>query len=349
MLMSVCLHRLLLNARRVSLWLSLSLTVNAATFDLPPAGERLVGEPLQITTVYEDTLIEIARRYNLGYREILLANPGVDPWLPGENTTVLLPTQFILPDAPREGIVVNLAEMRIYYYPTPKPEEQAKVVTYPISIGRGDWQTPQGVTQITKKVKNPIWYPPASIRQEHDERGDPLEKVVPPGPDNPLGQFALKLGLPGYLIHGTNKPSGIGMQVTHGCLRLYPGDIEFLYHNVPLGTPIRIINQLYKVGWFGDELFLEVHPPLDEGDAATNQSRDFTPLIKKLVKATKDQPNFPVDWRRAMRITAHPRGIPVPVRALAADETTSEIQFTTEHSLSRPYKPTTNAVVDSNI
>ena len=348
--MSASFYRVLLQIGMVSLWVCASFAVNATTFDLPSANESVIGNPMQITTNYEDTLIEIARRYNLGNREIQLANPKVDPWLPGENTTVVLPTQFILPDAPREGIVVNLAEMRIYYYPQAKGGQQAKVLTYPISIGRGDWQTPLGVSRIMQKVKDPIWYPPASIRQEHEERGDPLEKVVLPGPENPLGHFAFKLDLPGYLIHGTNKPSGIGMQVTHGCLRLYPEDIEFLYHNVPLGTQVRIVNEPYKVGWFGNELFLEVHPPLDEGDSRVNRSRDFTPLIRKLVKATEGHPDFSVDWRRIMRAAAHARGIPEPVGVSSSDKGVTINQVKTKIELDRAdqgsTKDTVNKILD---
>jgi L,D-transpeptidase ErfK/SrfK len=303
----------------VSLYLCTACVATAATFDLPQANDALIGEIAKIRTQYEDTLIGIARRYNLGFREIKIANPKVDPWLPRENTTVVLPTQYLLPDAPRKGIVVNVAEMRLYYFPEPKAGERAKVVTYPISIGRGNWRTPLGITEVVKKVRDPLWYPPLSIRREHEEHGEPLESVVPPGEENPLGQFALRLGLPSYLIHGTNKPSGIGMQSTHGCLRLYPEDIEFLYHDVPLNTQVRIVNQLYKLGWLKDELFLQAYPLLDEADSAIEQSRDFTPLIKQLVRASGNQIRFSVDWRRVMQIASDPRGIPESVRLRTAD------------------------------
>lgn len=316
-------YRLLLRYMLVGLYLCTACVATAATFDLPQANDALIGEISKIRTKYEDTLVGIARRYNLGFREIKIANPKVDPWLPGENTTVVLPTQYLLPDAPRKGIVINVAEMRLYYFPKPKAGEQAKVITYPISIGRGNWQTPLGVTEVVKKVKDPLWYPPLSIRREHEERGEPLESVVLPGEENPLGQFALKLGLPSYLIHGTNKPSGIGMQSTHGCLRLYPEDIEFLFHDVPLNTQVRLVNQLYKLGWLGNELFLQAYPPLNEGTAAMQQSRDYSPLIKQLVRASQAQMDFSVDWRLVMRIASHPRGIPEPVRLRPANQTVS--------------------------
>ncbi|MEN8130047.1 MAG: L,D-transpeptidase family protein [Pseudomonadota bacterium] len=285
--------------------------IRAATFELPPADQQLVGEPHHITTKYKDTLVQIARRYNLGYDELRIANPSVDPWLPGQDTPLVLPTHFILPDAPRKGIVINIAEMRLYYYPKPRSGELAKVVTYPISIGRGDWQTPLATTKIISKVENPIWYPPESVRKEHAERGDPLAKVVPPGPDNPLGLFAMKLGLPSYLIHGTNRPSGIGMQVTHGCIRMHPADIDTLFHNVAVGTPVTIVNQMFKAGWFADILYLEAHPPLKE---ALEKSRDLTPLTRTLLNVTKDREDYTIDWKQVMRIATHPRGVPIPIR-----------------------------------
>ncbi len=317
--MSSLFYHPLLRCITAGLCLCAACVATAATFDLPQANDAVIGEISEIRTVYEDTLVSVARRNNLGFREIQIANPSVDPWLPGEDTTVVLPTQYILPNAPRKGIVINVAEMRLYYFPKPEAGEQAKVITYPISIGRGNWRTPLGITEVVKKVKDPVWYPPLSVRREHEERGELLEKVVPPGEENPLGQFALRLGFSGYLIHGTNKPSGIGMQATHGCLRLYPEDIEFLYHNVPLNTQVRIVNQLYKLGWLKDELFLQAYPLLDEADSAIEQSRDFTPLIKQLVRASGNQMGFSVDWRRVMQIASDPRGIPESVRLRIAD------------------------------
>lgn len=287
--------------------------IPAATFELPPADQQLVGEPHHITTQYEDTLVQIARRYNLGYDEIRIANPSVDPWLPGQDTPLVLPTHFILPDAPRKGIVINIAELRLYYYPKPRSGELAKVVTYPISIGRGDWETPLATTKIISKIENPVWYPPESIRKEHTERGDPIAKIVPPGPDNPLGLFALKLDLPGYLIHGTNRPSGIGMQVTHGCIRMHPADIATLFHNVTVGAQVTIVNQMFKVGWFSNVLYLEAHPPLEVGEMALEKSRDFTPLTRALLKTTKDREDYTIDWQQVMRVANDSRGVPIPI------------------------------------
>jgi L,D-transpeptidase ErfK/SrfK len=293
-------------------WFNTLAPVFAATYDLPPAEENVIGESLHVLANQEDTLLTIARLYGLGYREIRLANPSVNPWLPGENTRVLVPSRFILPDAPRKGIVINIAEMRLYYFPKPAAGGKRKVLTYPISIGRGDWQTPLGVTHVTRKIKDPAWYPPESILKEHQERGDTLEKVVPHGPDNPLGDFALKLGLPGYLIHGTNKSSGIGMQVTHGCIRLYPRDIATLYRKVPVGTPVRIINQPIKAGWLNGTLYLEIHPTVEQ-DQDINAYRDLTPVVRQIVFATKDKPDYSIDWNRVNDIATHPRGVVLPV------------------------------------
>lgn len=281
-----------------------------ATFVLPPKDQALVGTLEKVLAEEKDTLLDVARRHNVGYREIMLANPALDPWLPGAGAEVVLPTRYILPEAPRRGIVLNVAEMRLYYYPRPSKGEPPKVITHPVSIGRGEWETPLGRTEIVKKVADPTWYPPKSVREEHEVAGDPLPKSVPPGPDNPLGQFALRLGLPGYLIHGTNKPFGIGMRVSHGCVRMYPEDIEALFQDVPVGTPVRILNQPYKTSWFAGNLYLEVHPAYGASDQPLT---DLTPLSKQLISATRHHPDYPLDWGRAQRAAREPSGIPVPL------------------------------------
>ena len=240
-------------------------TAQAAEFWIGE-GDEVFGEVQVVEARHEDTFVSLARTYNVGYEELRQANPGVDEWLPGEGTKITIPTLYVLPRAPQRGIVVNVAELRMYYFPAqsgPLPEGVApgsrRVITHPISIGRMDWSTPLGATTITGKVANPSWYPPQSIRDEHAARNDILPRVVPPGPDNPLGKHAMRLGLPGYLIHGTNKPSGVGMRVTHGCVRMFPEDIEALYKTVPVGTAVNIVNQPVKIGWTADgTLYLEV-------------------------------------------------------------------------------------------
>ncbi|GGO78141.1 hypothetical protein GCM10011348_09350 [Marinobacterium nitratireducens] len=258
----------------------------AETFVLPPADQNVVGE-IRVTKARQtDTLIDIARAFGLGYEEIVLANPEVDRWLPGEDTRVVLPNLFVLPDAPREGIVLNVPEMRLYYYPKPQHGEAPVVVTYPVSVGRMDWKTPLGQTRVIQKQQDPPWYPPQSIKDEHAANGEILPDMVPGGPGNPLGRFALRLGIPGYLIHGTNKEFGIGMRVTHGCVRLYPENIESLYSQVPLGTPVHIVNQPTKLGWNGRDLVLEAHPVLEE-DARLDEASQAALLLDIAADAEK--------------------------------------------------------------
>jgi L,D-transpeptidase ErfK/SrfK len=244
----------------------------AAIYDLPPEGNDVIGEISTVVATYEDTLVDIARRHGLGYQDIVRANPNVNVWVPGEGTEVILPNRFILPPGPRTGLVLNLAEYRMYYFPKPKEGQPAKVHTYPMSIGRMDWETPLGRTQIVAMARDPAWYPPQSVREEHAADGDPLPRIVPPGPENPLGTRAMRLGLPGYLIHGTNRPAGVGMRVSHGCVRMFPEDIEFLFDRIPLKTAVRIINVPVKLGWDGDVLVAEVHHLLEEPQRLPEES-----------------------------------------------------------------------------
>jgi len=236
----------------------------ATAYILPPPGINVIGKAHLIKAQEKDTLADIAREYSVGYGQLKNANPSVDPWYPGKDTPIVIPTRYILPDTPRQGLVLNLPEMRIYYYSKPKDGERPKVYTYPVGIGRFDWQTPLGKTYVLQKIKNPSWTPPASIKAEHLAKGDPLPDIVPAGPDNPLGSRALRLAIPGYLIHGTNKPYGIGMRVSHGCIRLRKEDIEQLFNLVPTNTPVHIVNQPLKVGRFADSLYMEFHRPLEE-------------------------------------------------------------------------------------
>lgn len=285
--------------------------VHADVFPLPPAGEDMIGAITSIAAGPDDTLIDIARAHDLGYDEIRAANPAVDSWMPRENTTVVLPKYYLLPSGPREGIVINVAEMRMYYFPKPKAGQPAMVETFPVSIGRGDWNTPIVTTRVSGKIVDPTWTPPKSIRAEHAENGDPLPEKIKPGPDNPLGKYALRMTLPSYLIHGTNNEYGIGMQVTHGCMRLYPEDIERLYRNVPIGTPVRIVNQRYKAGWHLGVLYLEAHPPL-EGPHG-EEARGKTPMVEALTAATKDFPGYAIDWHQVDVTDLESSGIPAAV------------------------------------
>jgi len=286
-------------------------TAAAESFPLPVDGGDLIGDPRSTFARHEDTLIDIAREHGLGYEEIVNANPGVDPWLPGAGVSVELPKRRLLPMAPREGIVINLPEHRLYYFPKLGRDETPVVWSYPVSIGKMDWNTPLGSTRIVQKIKDPTWTPPKSVREEHAKRGDILPAVVPAGPNNPLGLFAMRLGIPGgaYLIHGTNRPAGVGMQVTHGCMRLYPEDIEELFAMVAVNTPVRIVNQPFKLGWQDGQLWVEVHPALQED---TVEPPTLTDLTRLVVDATRESLT-PVDWTRVQRAFAEARGMPVAV------------------------------------
>lgn len=279
---------------------------------LPGNGDNVIGAVTTAIAEHEDTLLDVGRRYGVGYEEIIAANPGVDPWLPGDGTEILIPTRFILPDAPREGIVVNLPEHRLYYFPPAKAGERRIVRTYPISTGKMDWKTPLGTTRIVSKQERPNWYPPASVLAEHEARGDPLPKVVPPGPDNPLGEHAMRLGIPGgaYLIHGTNRPAGVGMQVTHGCIRLFPEDIAELFGFVPVNTRVNLIDQTTKVGWQRGTLYVERHAPLEGTQDPTHMDpAELTSLIAKAVEGR----SVSVDMAGAMDAFRLATGVPVPL------------------------------------
>jgi L,D-transpeptidase ErfK/SrfK len=284
----------------------------AAEYVLPTNGDNVIGRNGTDLAAHEDTLFDIARRNGVGYEELVAANPGVDPWLPGDGTEILIPSRYVLPDAPRTGIVVNLPEHRLYYYPKPKKGEPAVVITYPISTAKMDWNTPLGITKIVTKEENPNWYPPASVLKEHEERGDPLPKVVPPGPDNPLGAHKMRLAIPGgaYLIHGTNKPAGVGMQVTHGCIRMYPEDVAELFAMVSIGTQVNLIDQPNKAGWQRGTLYVERHAPLE----GTSNPLDVDPAVmdRLVTEAATGRP-VEVDWSRVQGAYSRQTGVPVPV------------------------------------
>ena len=244
-------------------------------FVLESPEQSVIGLPQIVYTGDENTLSDLAREYGLGYDEIVAANPGVDPWLPGDRTPVLLPTQYVIPDVPREGIVLNIASKRLFYFQEAEDGQPQAVMTYPIGIGRVGWETPLGESAVVSKAVDPHWYVPASVRKEHADAGNPLPSVVPPGPDNPLGGYVLKLGMPGYLIHGTNQPYGVGMRVSHGCVRLYPENIELLYSLVEIGAPVLIINEPFLVGRRNGELYFEAHTPLEDDTVLAEERLDI--------------------------------------------------------------------------
>jgi L,D-transpeptidase ErfK/SrfK len=292
----------LLSACFLATFLAPSLS-DALTFRVD--GDEVVGDNLTIKTRYEDTFVELGHIYGLGFRELMDANPDVLPWVPGDGTEVTLPLTFVLPHqglVERENIVLNLAEFRLYHF---IPEKNT-VRAYAVGIGREGWQTPITEARVTGVARDPSWTPPASIRREHAAIGDILPAVVPPGPDNPLGKYAVRLSLPSYLFHGSNKRIGYGMRVSHGCVRLYDGDIEELATSVKPGTPVRIINQPVKAGWKQNRLYLEVHPQLEENE--TNPI-DFEQIIAE-AQARKPELQVEVDWDKVREIARRKSGIP---------------------------------------
>ncbi|MFC3607012.1 L,D-transpeptidase family protein [Stutzerimonas tarimensis] len=280
----------------------------ALELPMPTDDGDVVGQVQVIQAKYEDTFADLGERYDLGYLELVAANPGVDPWLPGEGTEVVLPTRYILPAVPREGIVINLAEYRMYYF----PKDRDVVHTYPLGIGREGWSSPVAVTRITAKTPNPAWYPPQSIRDEHAANGDPLPRVVPPGPDNPLGPFKFNLSLPSYLIHGSNKKFGIGMRVSHGCFRMYNQHVLALAEMVPVGTPVRIINEPYKLGLSNGKLYLEAHAPLED-DEPISLTEKHAAVVNTLLNHDQVTASLRLDWEMIRDIVAAEDGLPVQI------------------------------------
>ncbi len=278
-----------------------TVAAHAARYPMPDPSAPRIGEILVTNSKYEDSLAKLAQRYGVGYRELVDANPGIDPWIPGEGTRIVLPTEYLLPSGPRDGIVLNLPEYRLYYF----LPNGAEIVTFPIGIGRSSYPTPQTDTKIVGRVRDPTWYPGESARKEYAAEGRPLPPAVPAGPDNPMGSMALVLGIKSYFIHGTNKPFGVGQQASFGCVRLYPDDIENLAANVPNGTRVRIVDEPVKVAWLDDELFMEVHKDLNE---QANLQAVFDAIQNAIAGRSTD-----VDWQRAEEMARDATGVPGPV------------------------------------
>ena len=283
-------------------------------FEVAP-DEDVVGVVQIVKSSKEDTLTDIARRFNVGYEEILRANPKVDPWLPGADRPIVVPTQFVIPNAPRTGVVINIAAMRLFYFPPHKSGEPQVVITHPIGIGKVGWATPEGVTKIVRRQADPTWRVPVSVIKEHRENGEELEKVIGPGPDNPLGKFAFYLQWPSYLIHGTNKPAGVGLRSSHGCIRLYPEDIAQLFDAVPVGTQVRVVNQPFVFGWHDGQLYMQAFDVLEDDTRGWKKapkkllSQSLAANLQKQLKAHNEQ----VNWDEVTVLSHDPRGVPVPI------------------------------------
>lgn len=287
-------------------------------------GEDVIGRLAVMKLEKGDTLPDVARHFSLGINEISAANPGVDVWVPDAGERIMLPLSFVLPDAPRKGIVINLATMRLFQY---KGDGKSLVVsTYPVGVGAEDRPTPTGQTRVVRKTARPTWHVPASIAERHRQKGDILPASIPPGPENPLGEYALYLSKTGYLIHGTNKPASIGLQATNGCMRLYPENIETLYKDTPVNTPVLIVNQPYLIGQRDGVLYLEAHTPL-EGSGAGELEKVHAKLRNFEKKSART-----LDWKKIKEVQTDARGIPVPILNMAqASEKEAEKPVRVEH------------------
>jgi L,D-transpeptidase ErfK/SrfK len=232
----------------------------------PAIADTMIGSIRHYSTAKGDTFLDVARFYGLGYNELEQANPGIDPWIPGiKAKSLMLPTAWVLPQVPYVGVVVNIPEMRLYYFHPKKGDQPLLVTSYPVGLGRDEWRTPKGKFKVQGKTKNPTWVIPESIRQEHiKERGDHRTMIPGGAADNPLGKYRLELTMPGYRIHGTDIPWGVGMQVSHGCVRLYPEDIEALFPVIPVGTPGEFVYQPVKIGARDGRIYAEVSPDIYE-------------------------------------------------------------------------------------
>lgn len=273
---------------------------------LKPRGA--VGGMQTTVSFYEDTLLDLARLYNLGYVELIAANKGLDPWVPGENAAVTLPSMHLLPEAEQNGIVINLGDMRLYYF----DKRGDFIASFPIGIGREGLNTPLGKTKIVEKKEGPWWFPTARMRDE-----DPsLPKVVKAGPYNPLGSHALYMGWPTYAIHGTVEPWGIGRRVSSGCMRLYPEDIPKLYKMVPVGTKVQVVDQVYKMAWIDNKLYLEIHPSKEQASAIEDERAmpyDYPDGLLRDLARKAGEHSDKIDWRLVKKAVLQRTGYPLAI------------------------------------
>lgn len=304
----------------------------AETFDLPTDGSTIVGTPRIVIPTQENTLPDIARQLDVGYHEITWANPGVDVWLPEKGVKVIVPTQYILPAKPWTGIVLNISQRRLFYFPAPAKGQPAKVITFPVSIAREGWATPLGSTKVVAKHKDPAWFVPKSIQAEHKAAGElEFPEYFPPGPNNPMGMLAIQLGFPGIFIHGTNRPWGVGMRTSHGCLHLYPEDAAVMFPLVSANMPVRVIDEPVAVGVLNGQLHLASYEPVAEYGTTHNlMTRAALALSPFLQSAVLPRPDpkanagaakkpavtpvvYEIDWQKVEKIAQTYQVIPLSV------------------------------------
>lgn len=291
------------------IWITLFLTLAANTilaseFPLPPKGTDIVGQIQTAVVQQGETFASIAQKYNVTYAGMVEANPGINAAKPPGGTVLVIPSQYVLPDAPRKGIIINLAELRLYYF----PKNEKVVYTYPIGIGIQGWNIDPGLNKIAQKQKDPTWYPPPAVRQELIAKGFDIPPFIPAGPDNPLGGYMLRLAPHWtYLIHGCVDPTTIGRRSSSGCFRMYPEDIQTVFNMVPVGTQVNIINEPYKIGWQDKQLYMEAHLPLQEQLAASKG--DMSEVVAAInAKVGKKPAN--IQWDHAFTLAKQTTGVP---------------------------------------
>lgn len=289
----------------------------ALNFELPRKGTDIVGNVTTGVVQPGDTFATIARRYDIGFCELQEANPGVDSQSPPAGSVLIIPTEYVLPEAPKKGVVINLVEMRLYYY----PPNQKEVYIFPVGIGREGWESPLGVWSIKEHINLPTWHAPESIREARAKEGIYIPKEVPPGPDNPLGDYAMRLSNMTYLIHGTNDPGGVGRRSSAGCIRMYPEDIKKLFGLTHNGTPVRIINYPYKAGWKDSKLYLETHLPLGGIQAEIDEGHKDPEMVVKT--AISRQGAAYVNWPKALAIAKEQQGMPQEIGHAAEESANS--------------------------
>lgn len=297
----------------------------SSSYLLPHNGDNVVGNIQYKSVKNNETLLDIARQYNVGYNEIVAANPGVNPWMPNTENRIKIPSQFILPPKPWRGVIINLPEMRLYYFPPTTLFHDRRVITMPLSIGKINWSTPTGSFYVKEKIKHPSWTVPNSIVQENGLERYGNRRIIPPlDDDNPLGEYAILLNETGYLIHGTNKPFSIGRRVSHGCLRLYPEDVSVLFDYVDRKMPVRIINQPYKVGKRNNIIYVETHNLLEED--VNRHGINITPIVRDIVRQIPGLVVPDKSWQQLDNIVSEASGLPTPLLKLPRSHTASQSQ-----------------------
>lgn len=303
---SLCLS--VIKAASFVLGIVSSSTLQSAVYPLPTDGSNVIGYQKEVISRKGETLLDVARRYNMGADEMIEVNPSIpEEHRLNAGVKIKVPSSFVLPDAPHEGILINLAELRLYYF----PKDSQTVMTIPVGIGKENgWQTPVGKTEVIRKDRDPVWRPTANVQMEAAKNGTPIPSAFPPGPENPLGSYVLRLGWATYLIHGTNRPEGVGSRTSAGCLRLYPEDVETLYEQVAIGTKVTVINEPYKVGQRQGKIYLEAHLPLAE------QQEKYKPHQRSVVQLVQDkasQGNWQINWVKVNQQINQPAGVPLVI------------------------------------